>query len=70
MAIKLDENRLLEEIKKGDFEVSKYVNEHQNYDAIKDMIFKLIEDGKISQELAEFRTDDEKISSKIELRAN
>jgi type I restriction enzyme S subunit len=49
MAIKLDENRLLEEIKKGDFETSKYVNEHQNYDAIKDMVFKLIEDGKISQ---------------------
>lgn len=49
MAIKLDENKLLEEIKKGDFEASKYVNEHQNYDAIKDMIFKLIEDGKISQ---------------------
>lgn len=49
MAIKLDENKLLEEIKKGDFEVSKYVNEYQNYDAIKDMIFKLIEDGKISQ---------------------
>ncbi|WP_151945750.1 restriction endonuclease subunit S [Aliarcobacter butzleri] len=70
MAIKLDEKKLLEEIKKGDFEASKYVNEHQNYDAIKDMIFKLIEDGKISQELVEFRTDDEKISSKIELRAN
>lgn len=70
MVIKLDENKLLEEIKKGDFETSKYVNEHQNYDAIKDMIFKLIEDGKISQELVEFRTDDEKISSKIELRAN
>lgn len=70
MAIKLDEKRLLEEIKKGDFEASKYVNEHQNYDVIKDMIFKLIEDGKISQELVEFRTDDEKISSKIELRAN
>ena len=49
MAIKLDENKLIEEIKKGDFEASKYVNEHQNYDAIKDMIFKLIEDGKISQ---------------------
>ena len=70
MAMKLDENKLLQEIKKGDFETSKYVNEHQNYDAIKDMIFKLIEDGKISQELVEFRTDDEKISSKIELRAN
>jgi type I restriction enzyme S subunit len=49
MSIKLDGYRLLEEIKKGDFEASKYVNEHQNYDAIKDMIFKLIEDGKISQ---------------------
>jgi len=69
MAIKLDENRLLEEIKKGDFEVSKYVNEHQNYDAIKDMIFKLIEDGKISQELAEFRTDDEKFQSKIRIKS-
>lgn len=49
MAIKLDENKLLQEIKKGNFEASKYVNEHQKYDAIKDMIFKLIEDGKISQ---------------------
>ena len=58
MAIKLDENRLLQEIKKGDFEVSKYVNEHQNYDAIKDMIFKLIEDGKISQK---FDNDSKKI---------
>ena len=58
MAIKLDENRLLEEIKKGDFEASKYVNEHQNYDAIKDMIFKLIEDGKISQK---FDNDSKKI---------
>ncbi len=58
MVIKLDENKLLEEIKKGDFEVSKYVNEHQNYDAIKDMIFKLIEDGKISQK---FDYDSKKI---------
>ena len=49
MAIKLDENKLIEEIKKGDFEASKYVNEHQNYDAIKDMVFKLLEDGKLSQ---------------------
>lgn len=63
MAIKLDENRLLQEIKKGDFEASKYVNEHQNYDAIKDMIFKLIEDGKISQKF-----DDN--SKKIILEAN
>ena len=49
MSIKLDGYRLLEEIKKGDFEASKYVNEHQNYDAIKDMVFKLLEDGKLSQ---------------------
>ena len=58
MAMKLDENKLLQEIKKGDFETSKYVNEHQNYDAIKDMIFKLIEDGKISQK---FDNDSKKI---------
>ena len=58
MVIKLDENKLLQEIKKGDFEASKYVNEHQNYDAIKDMIFKLIEDGKISQK---FDNDSKKI---------
>lgn len=49
MAIKLDENIIIEEIKKGNFEASKYVNEHQNYDKVKDMIFKLIEDGTIFQ---------------------
>ena len=27
-------------------EASKYVNEHQNYDAIKDMVFKLLEEIK------------------------
>jgi type I restriction enzyme S subunit len=63
MVIKLDENRLVEEIKKGDFETSKYVNEHQNYDAIKDMIFKLIEDKKISQKF-------DNNSKKIILEAN
>ena len=63
MVIKLDENRLLEEIKKGDFDTSKYVNEHQNYDAIKDMIFKLIEDKKISQKF-------DNNSKKIILEAN
>lgn len=62
MEIKLDENKLIEEIKKGAFDVSKYVNEHQNYDTIKEMIFKLIEDGKISQKF-----DDE--SKKIILEA-
>ena len=49
MEIKLSENKLIEEIKKSDFQASKYVNKHQNYDAIKNMIFKLIEEGKISQ---------------------
>ena len=63
MVIKLNENRLVEEIKKGDFETSKYVNEHQNYDAIKDMIFKLIEDKKISQKF-------DNNSKKIILEAN
>ena len=62
MVIILDENRLVEEIKKGDFETSKYVNEHQSYDAIKDMIFELIKDGKIIQK---FDNDSKKIILKV-----
>lgn len=61
MAIKLDEDSLLEEIKKGDFDASKFVNEHQSYDAIKDMIFKLIEDEKIAQKF----DDSKKIILKV-----
>lgn len=63
MAIKLDENKLVEEIKKGGFETSKYINEHQNYDQIKDMLFKLIEDGKISQK---FDDESKKIILEVE----
>ncbi len=49
----LDENKLLELIQLGSFEVNDYVNEQQSYDDIRDMVLGLIDNGKITQKFTE-----------------
>lgn len=53
----LDEDKILELIQSGSFEVGDYVNEKQSYDFIRDMVLKLMDKGKITQKF----TNDKKM---------
>ena len=57
----LDEDKVLELIQSGSFEAKDYVNEKQNYDDIRDMVLKLMDEGKITQKF----TDDKKMVLEI-----
>jgi hypothetical protein len=45
----LDKNKIIELIKSGSFEPKDYVSEQQSYDDIRDMVLKLMDEGKITQ---------------------
>lgn len=47
----LDEERILELIKLGDFKAQDHVNESQSYDEIRDLVLKLLSEKKITQRL-------------------
>lgn len=48
----LDEDKIIELIEAGKFEVKEYVTEQQNYDEIRDAVLKLIDEGKIHQKFS------------------
>lgn len=51
MTLKLTEDNLIQEIKNGTFEVNKFVKTKMDYYDMRDMIFKMLEDGLIIQEV-------------------
>ena len=49
----LDEDKVLELIQSGSFEAKDHVNEKQSYDDIRDMLLKLMDEGKVTQKFSD-----------------
>lgn len=51
MTLELTEDNLIQEIKNGTFEVNKFVNKEQHYYDLRDILFKMLEEDLITQEV-------------------
>lgn len=72
MTLKLTEDNLIQEIKSGIFKIDNFVNKDQHYYDVRDMLFKMLEDGLITQEVYDVEeinpeTDKNETSKKVKL---